>query len=194
MRHHMISFWQHTGFLLFAVAVLLLYTLRCPAQYGYGTRSVWNPATGQYEQVPYNYYTGAPLGYGYVNGAYGAYGYGRSAYGAYGYRTGYNPYTGRDGGAAAGYNPYTGSRGEVAGSYNPYTGGSLYGARGYNALTGTAYRGLAGYNPYTGNRYAAGSSYNRWGHSSFEGSYNPMTGSGSYVRESTPTWRSRIRR
>jgi hypothetical protein len=70
----------------------------------------------------------------------------------------------------------------------------MYGARGYNASTGTAYRGVAGYNPYTGNHYAAGSSYNRWGHSSFEGSYNSMTGNGSYTRESTPSFRSRYRR
>jgi hypothetical protein len=180
--------------LIVTLAACLLWASPSYAYEGYGTRLVWNPATGRYEEVSYNPYTGAPAGYGCVNGAYGAYGYGRSAYGAYGYRTGYNPYTGRYGGAAAGYNPATGSRGEVAGGYNPYTGGSMYGARGYNASTGTAYRGAAGYNPYTGNHYAAGSSYNRWGHSSFEGSYNSMTGNGSYTRESTPSWRSRYRR
>src|SRR5437764_12670636 len=121
----MIARYRHAGYLIIALSISLLWASRCSAQYGSGIRLVWNPATGRYEEVSYNPYTGAPAGYGYTGGAYGAYGYQRSAYGAYGSRTGYNPYTDRYGSAAAGYNAATGSRGAVAGGYNPYTGGPM---------------------------------------------------------------------
>ena len=165
----------------------------------YPLRHVVNTVTGNWDRVPYNPFTGAPLAAGGDGVFFGAGGTAVSAngmlvtgLGAAGRRRGaamgVNPYTADVASVAQGVNSAIGARDQVAGGYNPYTGGSAIAGRGYNPSTGNAGRGAAGYNPYTGDDVAAGQSYNARTRqsTSFAGSYNPMTGDGSYVGESTP--------